>query len=64
MKKYSYFLFENFDAQALAEHPKNPRKFFDEKTDCAIAQLFPFLSERMSNCFFSNAVKRDFQNNR
>ena len=40
MKKYSYFLFENFDAQALAEHPKNPRKFFDEKTDCAIAQLF------------------------
>lgn len=54
MKRFCYFLFENFDAQALAEHPKNPRKFFDKKTDCALTQLVSLPAAASSEVFFQH----------
>jgi len=33
MGKYSYFLFENFDADALSDHPANPRRFLGAGSD-------------------------------
>jgi len=33
MRKFDYFLFENFDADEVAQHPANPRSFLNAKAD-------------------------------
>ncbi len=33
MRSFSYFLYENFDAEKEAENPKNPRRLFSPETD-------------------------------
>lgn len=37
MREFEYFLFENFDADAEAENPLNPRKFFGKETDAVLS---------------------------
>lgn len=42
MRHFSYFLFENFDADAEAQNPCNPRRFLGTDTDSVLSFLADF----------------------
>lgn len=39
MRKFSSFLFENFDPAAQAENPQNPRRFLNGTCDCVFSRI-------------------------
>ena len=39
MRKFSYFLFENFEADEHAENPKNPRRFLNSASDAVLSYV-------------------------
>lgn len=39
MRKFEYFLFENFDADQEANNPQNPRNFLGSKTDILLTEI-------------------------
>lgn len=42
MRQFSYYLFENFDADAEAENPQNPRRFLNESADPLLSHVASF----------------------
>lgn len=42
MKKFSYFLFENFDADFESENPGNPRRIINAQADAILSQVADF----------------------
>lgn len=42
MRRFSYFLFENFDADAHANNPLNPRRFLNTSTDEILSYIASF----------------------
>ena len=47
MRKFDYFLFENFDADETAQHPANPRSFLNAKVDSILE--FAAQGEKLSS---------------
>ena len=42
MKNFSYFLFENFDADSEAENPDNPRRIINTQADAILSRVADF----------------------
>lgn len=42
MKKFSYFLFENFDADSESENPGNPRRIINAQADAILSRVADF----------------------
>lgn len=42
MKRFSYYLFENFDADEQAENPQNPRSILNPTTDPVLSRIAQF----------------------
>lgn len=49
MRTFSYFLFENFDAEKEAKNPKNPRHLFSSETDRILTWVLE-QGERATEC--------------
>ncbi len=63
MKNFSYFLFENFDADSESENPDNPRRIINTRADAIlsrVADFSPFSSSVAQLCdeFGTEAVMR------
>lgn len=39
MRKFDYYLFENFDPDCEADHPDNPRNFLNSGMDPVLSQI-------------------------
>lgn len=48
MKKFEYFLFENFDADQESNNPQNPRNFLGRKTDALLTEVASFSANTFS----------------
>lgn len=48
MRKFEYFLFENFDADQEANNPQNPRNFLGSKTDTLLTEVASFPANTFS----------------
>ena len=44
MRKFTYFLFENFDPDREADHPGNPRRVLSDSADTALSRVADFPS--------------------
>ena len=63
MKTFSYFLFENFDADLESENPDNPRRIISTRADAILARVAEFSpldcsATRLRDEFGTEAVKR------
>lgn len=50
MREFEYFLFENFDADAEANNPHNPRNFLGKNTDEMLTEIAQFSPSYTSCC--------------
>ena len=63
MKTFSYFLFENFDADLESENPGNPRRIISTQADAILARVAEFVPltcsvTRLRDEFGTEAVRR------
>lgn len=59
MRHFSYFLFENFDADAHANDPLNPRRFLNADTDAVLSYVADLPAGSCDHAYCANAFGSD-----